>query len=626
MEQALLRILQQCRNAKELKQTHLQILARGLGQSCPLLPKLVDVSAAVHSLDYAVRVFRATQTHNVVVHNNMVKCFAAHKCPTGAFSTYDRMKALGVSPNNFTFTFLLKACESREFFEGGKEVHAQIIRYGFVSNVFVQNTLLDFYSKCCRELAFARRIFDEMPERDVVSWNAMVSAYAIRGDMELALVLFESMPERNVVSWNSVITGLSKAGDMHLAQLIFNRMAVRNVVSGNAMITGYVACSNMEAARSIFEQMEEKNVVTWSAMVSGYIKFGHKEAARKLFYQMPVKSVVSWNAMIAGYNQNCRYDLALQAFQEMLIDGRCMPDEVTLIIVASACGHLGSLEHGNWVYSYMKKNGFEFSISLGNAIIDMFSKCGDMKSSVAVFHQMTRRCVITWTTMIWGLAINGQCREAFSLFEEMCSLRAEPDDVTFIAVLSACTHGGLVEEGRRTFAQMVEEFGIKPKIEHYGCIVDLLARAGNLEEAIQFIRSMPMEPNAVIWAALLSSCKLYGNEELVDFVSRKMAELEPLDPGHQVLLVNSSAYIGRWEGVSSMREAMRQDGVEKIPGCSSIQVGGEVHEFLAKDLSHKRRGEIYEVLGGLAEIVRHVGRSVHIIDFPNEPTESELCL
>lgn len=612
MEQMLLRMLQNCGNPRELKRTHLQILVRGLADGDLLLPKLVEVSAAAHSLSYAGRVVRCTQTRSVVAYNNMVKCFAGSRSPAGAVSAYGRMRALDVSPNSFTFTFLLRAMESGGSSQGGEAVHAQIVRSGCGSSLFVKNTLLAFYSKCSRDLAPARQMFDEMPQRDVVSWNSLIHAYMIRGEVATAMEVFESMPERSIVSWNSIITGLSKAGDMRSAQLMFDRMAVRNVISGNAMIAGYAAAGDMVAARSIFDRMEEKNVVSWTAMVSGFTKIGRMESASSLFHQMPTKNTVSWNAMISGYNENHRFDRALQTFQAMLIDGTCPPNEITLIAVASACGHLGSLEHGNWVYSYAKKNGLEITSELGNALVDMFAKCGEMKCAEAVFYQMTRRCVISWTTMIWGLGAHGQSGEALALFEEMCRRGVEPDDVTFIALLSACAHGGLVEQGQRIFRQMTAEFGIQPRIEHYGCMVDLLARAGRAEEAIQFIGSMPLEPNAVVWATLLSSCRW---EPVVDSVGRKMAELEPLEPGYQILLSNSSASVGRWRGVSSIRGAMWQEGVEKVPGCSSIQVGCEVHEFLAKDLRHERRSEIYEALHGLADISRHAGH--HPFEMPD---------
>ncbi|XP_072966223.1 pentatricopeptide repeat-containing protein At3g29230-like [Typha angustifolia] len=607
MEQKMLQILRKIKTLKELKQTHLQILVNGLGENNYLVPKLIDLSSAFTSLNYATKIFEHAQSPNAVVYNTMIKCLIEKGSADEAFSTYNEMRPLGVLPNNFTFTFLLKACESLEFLEGCKEIHAQIIKCGFGFTVFVQNALLNVYSQCGADVKVARQVFDEMLERDIVSWNSIIRAYMSRGDMSQAMILFESMPERNVVSWNTVIAGLSKAGDMALAQSVFDRMVTRNTISWNAMISGYLMCGDVTAAKSMFDQMKEKDVVSWTAMISAYTKIGDLDSARKVFDQMPVKNVVSWNAMISGYNQNSKFDEALCTFQAMLIDGKFMPDEATLTSVVSACAHSGSIEHGNWIHSYIEKNKVQISVALGNALIDMFAKCGDIKSAQSVFQRMTRKCIITWTTMISGFAFNGECTEALALHDEMCREGIEPDDVIFIAVLTACTHGGLVQEGRRVFNQMIDQYGIKPRMEHYGCMVDLLGRAAKLEEAIQFIENMPMEPSVVIWATLLSSCITHGAEELIDFVSRKIIDLEPLNSGYQVLVSNSSALGKRWEGVLNARAMIRQEGIEKVPGCSSIQVGREVHEFLVKDTRHVKRKEIYETLDGLTSLMRQIG-------------------
>ncbi|GMY06550.1 pentatricopeptide repeat-containing protein At2g29760, chloroplastic-like [Fagus crenata] len=514
----MLKLLQNCKTIRELKQTHLQVLMLGLHDSDFVLPKLITLASELVSLDYAVRIFRNSQYPNVISYNTMIKCFVG-KTHQGALRVYDKMKALTISPNSFTFTFLLRCFESFDALEDGRVIHGDIVKLGFGSSVFVQNTLLDFYAKCGgKNLDSACKVFGEMPERDVVSWNSMISAYLAHGEVEFAIGLFDSMPERNMVTWNSVVSGLSKAG-------------------------------NIELARSVFERMPQKNEVSWNSMISGYVRLGDIK-----------------------------------------------PDQTTLLSVLSACSHIGSLEHGKWIDSYIKRNNFELSIPLGNALIDMFAKCGDIENAKAVFDKMAKRCVITWTTMILGLAVNGQCKEALALFDRMHVEGIKPDDVIFIAVLSACTHGGLVVEGKRLFDQMVNEFGIVPRIEHYGCMVDLLGRAGKLEEALRFIKGMHLEPNAVIWATLLGSCKIHGNGDMLESVTTKIMELEPSNPSYLTLISNLSASIGQWRDALISRVAMRQQGKEKVPGCSSIQVGDKVHEFLARDTSHEQRKEIYRVL------------------------------
>ncbi|KAI8013237.1 Pentatricopeptide repeat-containing protein [Camellia lanceoleosa] len=519
MEQKLLQLLQTCKNVKELKQTHLQILINGLQDHSFIVPKLVTISSDLISLDYAINVFRNSCSPNVIAHNTVIKCFIG-KSHKDSLRTYNQMRTSLISPNSFTFTFLLRSFESVEALEDGSSVHCHIVKFGFNSSVFVQNKLLDFYAKC-GSLDLACKVFEELPQRDVVSWNTMIGAYMASGKIESAIGLFESMPQRNIVTWNSVVAGLSKTGIMELARSVFERMPERNEISWNSMISGYIRIGDVKTAKSIFNQMPQKSVVSWTAMISGYTTIGDLELARRTFDQMPVKNVVSWNAMIACYVHNHMFDQALSLFRHMLINGECKPDQTTLISVVSACTHLGSLEHGTWIDSYIKKNKFDLLNPLGNALIDMFAKCGDIKNAKAVFDHMTKRCIITWTTMVSGLAVNGQCREALALYDRMCLEGIKPDDVIFIAVLSACTHGGLVEEGKSVFDQMVYEFGIKPRIEHYGCMVDLLGRAGRLEEAVRLRESMHVEPNAVIWAILLSACKIHGNEILLESVTKR---------------------------------------------------------------------------------------------------------
>ncbi|KAJ8541560.1 hypothetical protein K7X08_002376 [Anisodus acutangulus] len=598
MEQKLLQLLQKCKTSKQLKETHLQIIVNGLINNNFIVPKLITFSSTLISLNYALDVFKALQNPSLISYNTLIKCFIG-KTLKYALYTYNQMRVSNITPNSFTFTFLLRCFESFEGLKAGQVVHSEIVKLGFESSVFAMNTLMDFYAKCGGNLGSARKVFDEMSERDVVSWNTMICAYMSYANQEYALCLFEAMPERNIVTWNSVIAGLLKVGNMELARSVFKRMPEKNDVSWNTMISGYVKLGDVETARAIFDEMPGKSIISWTAMVSGYATIGDVQSARKVFDRIPAKNVVSWNAMIAGYVNNHMFDEALSVFQHMLIDGNCKPNQTTLISVLSACSHLGSHEHGKWIDSFIRKNKFDSSVPLGNALIDTFAKCGDMENAKAVFLRMAQRCIITWTTMISGLAVNGHCRDALELYEKMCLDGVEPDDVVFIAVLSACTHGGLLEEGKRVFYQMVNKFGIKPRIEHYGCMVDLLGRAGKFEEALSFIQSMHLEPNAVIWATLLSACKIHGNGELLEFLTWRILEQEPNNPSYLTLIMNLSSSIGRWQDALNFRRATRDQGIEKIPGCSSIQIGNSVHEFSAKDTKHSQRKEIYRVLGCL---------------------------
>ncbi|KVH98744.1 Pentatricopeptide repeat-containing protein [Cynara cardunculus var. scolymus] len=474
--------------------------------------------------------------------------------------------------------------------------------YAFnVLHVFVGNTLLNFYGKHgTLGVDLACKLFDDMPERDAVSWNTMIGMYMDCGQVESAIRLFESMPEKTVVTWNSVITGLAKNGKMESARLVFDKMPEKNEVSWNCVISGYVKAGDLANAETIFKEMPIKSVVTCTAIISGYASIGDIESARKLFDQMGSKrNIVTWNAMIAGYVNQSIFDEALSVFRLMLFDGKCRPDQITLISVLSACSHLGSLENGKWISSYINKNKINLSTPLGNALIDMFAKCGDIESSKAVFHRMSNRCIITWTTMLSGLAVNGMCKEALALFNKMCDDGTKPDDVMFIAVLSACNHGGLVEEGKILFKKMVHDFGIEPQIEHYGCIIDLLARSGELDEAVRLTENMHLPPNVVIWAALTSACKVHGNGKLFNYVTKKVLDQEPSNPSYLTLITNLSSSIGKWQETLRFRRVMRQQGIEKVPGCSLIEIGDTVHEFVARDTSHMHRSDIYAILESL---------------------------
>ncbi|OEL33042.1 Pentatricopeptide repeat-containing protein, partial [Dichanthelium oligosanthes] len=536
MEAELLRMLRSLKSPRHLLQTHAQLLVRGLAASPRLLPALVSAALSASSSSSSPRhaaaaaILRAAgAAASTVAHNTLIERLAGRGggaagrgCSAeDALAAYAAMRAAGVAPNGFTFTFLLRACESLRRLPPCRCVHGQIVRWGFGPDVVVLNALLNVYYKCSDpgDVGAARKVFDGMPDRDVVSWNSIVGVYMSSGDAAGAMELFEAMPERNVVSWNTVVAGFTRAGDMVSARSVFDRMPIRDAISWNLMISGYATSGDVEVARSLFDEMDQKDVVSWTAMLSAYAKIGDLDSAKVLFDHMPVKNLVSWNAMITAYNHNSRYDEALRTFQQMMIEERLMPDEATLVSVVSACAQLGSAEYCNWVSSFISKSNTHITVALGNALIDMFAKCGDVGRARSNFDKMETRCIITWTTMISGFAYNGQVREALLIYNEMCREGVELDGTVFIAALAACAHGGLLQEGWKIFKQMVEHYGIVPRMEHYGCIVDLLGRAGKLQEAVRFIESMPLKPGAVIWVTLLSSCIAHGDAELTELTT-----------------------------------------------------------------------------------------------------------
>ncbi|KAF3783913.1 Pentatricopeptide repeat-containing protein [Nymphaea thermarum] len=608
MESRIFQILKKCNSKRQVYQAHAQIFLHGLQGSNLLLGSLIHLYSTLNQFQYALLVFKFAPSPNVFLYNSVIKACNQHNHQRDALFLYNNMRGVGVFPNNYTFTFLLKSLEAFEDLTEAKMMHTHVFQSGFECNVFVQNTLIDLYCKC-GDVGASFKVFDEMAERDVVSWNSMVAACMSHEDAETALELFHSMPEKNIVSWNSMIAGYMKLGKIEQAQTFFNQMPERNVVTWNSMVAGYIQLRDMQTAQNIFEKMPVKSIVSWTSMVSGYAQSGDMFSARLLFDQMPAKNVVSWNAMISGYAHNSRYNEALNLFQQMLVT-ELQPDEVTVTSALTACAQIGALDLGRWINSYIDRTRSEMSLAVGNSLLDMYAKCGDIHSARGVFKEMTRKCIITWTSMVSGLAFNGHSREALALFDRMCKEGTQPDDVIFIAVLSACTHAGSIDEGLRYFQSMERDFHLKPRIEHYGCIVDLLSRAGKLEEALGFIMNMPMKANVVIWATLFGSCKLHRNSRVAEIAEQEILKLEHLNPAYQVLMSNVYASIGDWDDVLQIRAMMRERDIEKVPGCSSIEVAGIVHEFLVADLQHQNRRQIYETLDGLNQLLQIEG-NVH---------------
>lgn len=329
--------------------------------------------------------------------------------------------------------------------------------------------------------------------------------------------------------------------------------------------------------------------------------------ARELFDQMPERNVVCWNAMIAGCTQNEKFLESIELFRKMLQSGCAPPNDVTLVIVLSACAHLGALDLGRWIGGFIKRRSMELSLFLGNALSDMYAKCGCIGEARRVFERMKERDVISWSIIICGSAMHGHAEEAISGFHEMLQHGMKPNDITFMGILSACTHAGLVDDGLRYFNRMSDEFGIDPKVEHYGCVVDLLSRAGRLDEAEDLIDSMQMPPNVIVWGALLGGCRIYGDISRGERVVQHIFELDPGHSGSHVYIAHVYSSTGRLEDAAKCRLRMREERVAKVPGCSWIEVDNTVHEFFMGDRSHPRSEKIYSMISALSSRMKLAG-------------------
>ncbi|KAK2965168.1 hypothetical protein RJ640_019923 [Escallonia rubra] len=366
-----------------------------------------------------------------------------------------------------------------------------------------------------------------------------------------------------------------------------------------SLINMYSSSGNLGYAQQVFDEISQPDLPSWNSIVNANVKVGTADVARELFDRMPVRNVISWSCMLNGYVTSGDYKEALSLFRRMQTSevDDVRPNAFTMSVVLSACGRLGALEHGKWAHAYIDRCGMEVDVILGTSLIDMYAKCGSIDRARWVFNNLgPNKDVMAWSAMISGLAIHGHGKECLKLFSEMKNSEVRPNAITLLGVLCACVHGGLVNEGKEYFTGMNREFGIVPSIQHYGCMVDLYGRTGLIKEAWDVVHSMPMEPDVLVWGALLSGSRMHGDIGTCEVALNKLIELEPTNSGAYVLLSNVYAKVGKWKDARNMRDLMEVNGVRKVPGWSLIEVDGFIHEFFVGDESHPETKEIYLML------------------------------
>lgn len=377
---------------------------------------------------------------------------------------------------------------------------------------------------------------------------------------------------------------------------------VQYPVVQTALVDSYSRASfDIGVARQLFDEMSEKNVVSWNAMISGYTRVGQVGNAISLFDQMPERDVPSWNAVIAGCTQNGLFSEAISLFRKMMQHRHNRPNQVTVVCALSACGHTGMLQLGKSIHGYVYRYSLGFDSFMSNALVDMYGKCGSLKEAKRVFDMTSKKSLTTWNSMINCFALHGHGESAIGIFEEMIQHGEDvrPDEVTFIGLLNACTHGGLVEKGRYYFLMMTQDYGIEPQIEHYGCLIDILGRAGRFEEALEVVRGMKIEPDEVVWGSLFNGCKVHGQIDLAEFAVKKLIEIDPKNGGYGIMLANLYGELGKWDESRMVRKMLKQHNAYKTPGCSWIEIDNEVYQFYSADKTHPRSEEIYKILGAL---------------------------
>eukprot|EP01018_Ginkgo_biloba_P003198 Gb_11219 [translate_table: standard] len=578
-------LLQLCIKKKALsegKLVHAHMNESGFMADTFLQNTLMNMYVKCGSVVEARRCFDQMPKRDVYSWNMIIAGYARHGFSEEALTLFHQMQRTGVQSDQFTFANLLPACAKLSSLKHGMEIHEHIIKLGFQCNVFVESALVDMYAKC-GNVDKARHVFDKVNQRNVVSWNTMISAYARQGLFEQALTLYQQMQ----------VTGIQP-----------DQFTFTSVLP---------ACANLPALEEGMEIHEEiiriglhSNVFVESALVDMYAKCGSIERARHVFDKMNQRNVVSWNAMIAAYTRHELSEEALTLFHQMQRTG-IQPDQFTFVSVLPACANLAALEQGMEIHEEIITSGFQSNGFVQSALVDMYAKCGNIENARNLFDKMHQRDVVCWNAMIGGYAMHGYGKEALKLFEQMQHSGINPDHVTLISVLFACCHAGLVTEGQRYFDCMSQYYHITPAVEHYVCMVDLFGRAGLLDEAEDFIIKMPIKPDATVWRCLLGACAIHHNVELGERVAERLFDLEPSNAVPYILMSNIYAAVGRWHDTAIVRRLMKQRRVKKMPGRSWIEVNKQVHAFLIGDRSHPQTHKIYAELERLSGHMKAAG-------------------
>ncbi|WMV19828.1 hypothetical protein MTR67_013213 [Solanum verrucosum] len=522
LHQDILVILEKCRSLTQLKQLQGHLITIGHGQTQLYAFKLVRFcTISLSNLSYGRLIFNYITVPNVYLYTAMITAYTSLPNHKSSLLLYREMVCSGLSkPNQFVFPIILKSFPEVTKPYGVEMAHTHIEKMGFGKYPVVQTALLDAYSRFSSDIRVARQLFDEISEKNVFSWTAMIAGYTRVGRMGDAILLFEEVPQhiRDTPSWNSIIAGCTQNGLFSEAISLLRRMIV----------------------------------------------------------------------------------------EEGMIQGN-KPNEVTFACVLGACGHTGMLQLGKCIHGYIYRNNLHLNSLTVNALIDMYGKCGSLKEARNLFDKANRGSLTCWNSMINCLALQGHWEGAIGVFKDMLRYGddVKPDTVTFIGLLSACTHGGLVEEGLSYYDLMTRVYGINPEIEHYGCLIDLLGRAGRFEETMKIMSEMHITPDAVIWGSLLNGCKIHGRLDLAEYALEKLISIDPNNGSYYSMLANLYGELGKWDEARKVRKILNQQNAYKAPGCSWIELDSQVHQFYSVDKSHPRMEEIYSILECLFDLYSH---------------------
>ncbi|THU46778.1 hypothetical protein C4D60_Mb09t08470 [Musa balbisiana] len=482
---------------------------------------------------------------------------------------------------------ILQLCARKQLTREGKCCHALAVQAGLLADTLTCNILINFYSKCGR-VDFARRLFDGMPERSLVTWNTMIATHTQHGEDMEALHLFLQMRREGSLLSEFTLSSVLCA------------CAARSAVTESQQLHALA-----------LKTAADSNVFVGTAVLDVYAKCKMIRDARLVFDAMPEKSSVSWSSMVAGYVQNDLYEEAVWFFRHAHKMGVELT-QFTLSAALSACASIAASTQGKQLHSVAIRAGFAANLFVATSLIDVYSKCGCIREAYLVFCNVEDDNIVLWNAMITGFSKHARPHEAMMLFEKMRQRGLRPNEVSYVSVLSACSHVGLVEEGRGYFDLLSRDAAVRPNVLHYSCMVDVLGRAGRIDEAWELIRSMPFRATASMWGSMLNSCRVHGNVELAKIAAQHLFELEPDNAGNHVLLSNIYAASKQWGEVAVARKFLKDSGARKEIGKSWIDVRGKVHSFVVGENKHPRISEIYAKLEDLRSEMNRLAYKVEV--------------
>lgn len=543
-----------------------------------------------------------------------IKLFFSARCIIPSFSTFNTSTSTSIqhhhlyqyenslSPNQY-YASLLQSLIVQRAIEPGKQLHARLHHIGLAYNINLATKLVNLYS-VCDSLPNAHNLFDKIPKGNLFLWNVLIRGYAWNGPYEVAISLYYKMQDHGLEPDNFTLPFVLKACS-----------ALSDIKTG------------MDVHEHVVKTRWEMDVFVGAALIDMYAKCGAVERSRQVFDKIVNRDVVLWNSMLAAYSQNGHPEKCLLLSGEMAFAG-VRPTVATLVTAISASADVAALPKGRELHGYGWRLGFESQDKVKTALVDLYAKCGSVEVARGLFERLVEKRVVSWNAMITGYAMHGHANEALDLFNWMVS-EAQPDHITFVGVLSACNHAGMLNEGRRFFELMTRVYLIEPTVQHYTCMIDLLGHRNQLSEAYDLIMQMKVVADSGVWGSLLNSCKIHKNLELAELALERLIELEPDDAGNYVILSNMYAQAGRWEGVAKLRKLMTDRGLKKSIACSWIEVKGKVHAFLSGDTSHSMCDEIYaelERIGGLMEQAGYVPNTAPVFhDVDDDEKRRMIC-